>query len=50
MLKKEKKYGKGTRICKRCGRKGGIIRSYGLLFCRNCFREVAKKLGFKKYN
>jgi len=37
------------RICKRCGRKvRGIIRKYGLYICRQCFREVAPNLGFKK--
>jgi len=25
------------------------VRKYGLNFCRQCFREVAVGLGFKKY-
>ena len=36
--------------CVRCGRTGGHISKYGLNLCRQCFREVAKKIGFKKYN
>ncbi len=45
-----RKFGKNSRKCRKCGRTGGIIRSYGLLYCRQCFREEAEKLGFKKYN
>ena len=48
--KKNRKYGKSTRPCRRCGAYGPIIRKYGLYLCRQCFREVAKQLGFKKYN
>ena len=37
------------RVCKRCGGKvRGIIRKCGLYLCRQCFREVAPQLGFKK--
>ncbi len=39
--KKQRKYGKGARPCKRCGQYGPIVRKYGLNFCRQCFREVA---------
>lgn len=27
----------------------GIVRKYGLMYCRRCFREVAPSIGFKKY-
>jgi ribosomal protein S14 len=47
--KKVRNYGKGSRSCRRCGSFGAIIRRYGLNLCRQCFREVAKELGFKKY-
>jgi len=47
---KKRGYGKSTHYCKRCGQYGAVIRSYGLLLCRQCFREVAGKLGFKKYD
>ena len=43
------KIGRGSRKCKRCGTHVAIIRAYGLNICRRCFREVAPKLGFKKY-
>ncbi len=36
--------------CKRCGRTGGHISKYGLELCRQCFREKALELGFKKYS
>ncbi|MCG2719426.1 MAG: 30S ribosomal protein S14 [Nanoarchaeota archaeon] len=56
-LKKYKKFnapkkrttGINLRPCKLCGRIGGNIQAYGLNICRQCFRENAKKLGFKKY-
>ncbi len=35
--------------CRICGRKQAIIRKYGLIVCRQCFREVARNLGFEKY-
>ncbi|MBS7652079.1 MAG: 30S ribosomal protein S14 [Candidatus Bathyarchaeia archaeon] len=47
--RKEKKYGRGSRQCRRCGAHDGLIRRYDLNLCRRCFREVAEALGFKKY-
>lgn len=46
---KERKYGIGARRCTRCGRFEAHIRKYGLHLCRQCFREVASSIGFKKY-
>jgi ribosomal protein S14 len=45
-----RKFGKNIHKCRRCGRTGGVIRSYGLYYCRQCFREEAENLGFKKYS
>lgn len=46
-----RKYGLGTVTCTRCGKVGmGVIRKYHLNICRHCFREVARDLGFKKYD
>lgn len=46
---KERDFGKAKRVCRRCGRRGrGIIRKYDLHYCRQCFREIGNKLGFKK--
>ena len=42
--------GRGLKSCRRCGRHGGHIGKYGLDLCRQCFREMAKGLGFRKYN
>ena len=36
--------------CDNCGRYGGHISMYGLNMCRHCFREMAVKIGFKKYS
>ena len=47
--KKERKFGKGSRPCVRCGTFGPIIRRYNLNVCRKCFRDIATQLGFKKY-
>jgi len=47
--KKARKFGKGSRPCRRCGQYGPVIRKYGLDLCRQCFRELARSLGFKKY-
>lgn len=46
---KKRKFGKSVHPCKICGKTRGVVRKYGLNYCRQCFREVAEKLGFKKY-
>ncbi len=47
---KERSCGKNLKRCSRCGRRGGHIDKYGLDLCRQCFREIATKIGFKKYS
>lgn len=37
------------RICRICGTTHGIIRKYGLMICRQCFREKASDIGFTKF-
>jgi len=44
-----RKYGKGSRGCRICGHRMGLIRKYGLSICRQCFRENAHLIGFKKF-
>jgi small subunit ribosomal protein S14 len=46
---KERKFGIASKKCQRCGRFGAHISQYGLHLCRQCFREIAQELGFKKY-
>ncbi len=46
---KVRKFGRGAIRCLRCGTREAIIRKYGLMLCRRCFREVAPQLGFKRY-
>ncbi|KYK24646.1 30S ribosomal protein S14 [Euryarchaeota archaeon SM23-78] len=48
-MPRERKFGRTTKKCRRCGRTAAHIKKYGLNFCRQCFREVAHKIGFKKY-
>ena len=44
-----RKYGKAAKKCTRCGDHSAMISRYGLSLCRQCFREIAPKIGFKKY-
>ena len=46
---KERSCGRAIRKCRRCGRIRAHVRKYGLNYCRQCFREVAEEIGFKKY-
>jgi small subunit ribosomal protein S14 len=46
---KERKFGIAAKRCEHCGRYGAHISQYGLHLCRQCFREIATELGFKKY-
>jgi ribosomal protein S14 len=47
---KKRKIGIAVKKCERCGRFGAHIKSYGLNFCRHCFREIAEEIGFQKYS
>jgi len=44
-----KNYGKGSRACRVCAHKAGLIRKYGLDLCRQCFRQYSADIGFLKY-
>ena len=46
---KPRKNGINSKPCKTCGRLGAHIQKYGLDICRQCFRDNATRLGFKKY-
>jgi len=35
--------------CQRCGRKQGLVGKYDIWLCRQCFREIARDMGFRKY-
>lgn len=47
---KTKAFGAQTKKCVRCGRNRGHISKYGLHLCRQCFRDIATKIGFKKFS
>ena len=42
--------GQALKRCSRCNRTGGHVGKYRIGLCRHCFREIATKIGFKKYN
>jgi small subunit ribosomal protein S14 len=46
---KKRKFGKNLYPCRKCGKTSGVVRQYGIQYCRQCFREEAKKMGFRKY-
>jgi small subunit ribosomal protein S14 len=46
---KDRKYGMTVNRCFRCGRIGAHVGAYGIHLCRQCFRDIAPQLGFKKY-
>jgi len=45
-----RKYGHAAKSCRICGTHDRMIQSYRLYICGRCFREVATKMGFKKYS
>ena len=47
---KDRKFGIAAEKCEKCGRYGAHINQYGLNLCRQCFRELAEELGFKKFS
>ncbi|RLG86390.1 MAG: 30S ribosomal protein S14 [Thermoprotei archaeon] len=47
---KIRKHGRGVQRCMRCGTRDAVIQKYGLYLCRQCFRELAFSIGFRKYN
>lgn len=47
---KERSCGISLRKCRRCGRFKAHISRYKIHVCRQCFREVANSIGFKKYS
>jgi small subunit ribosomal protein S14 len=49
-MPKKRVFGIASKPCRLCGRIGAHIQKYGLEVCRQCFRDNAPKLGFKKYN
>ncbi len=36
--------------CRICGGNRGMIRKYGILLCRRCFKDHAGQLGFRKFD
>jgi len=38
------------RQCQRCGREQGLVGKYDIWLCRQCFREISRDMGFKKYS
>jgi small subunit ribosomal protein S29e len=42
----KQKFGKGARKCRVCNARQGLIRKYGIMMCRRCFRERAEEIGY----
>ncbi|MBN2142001.1 30S ribosomal protein S14 [Candidatus Woesearchaeota archaeon] len=47
---RKRKFGKELKKCRRCGSASAPNAMFGLRYCRQCLREVAQKIGFKKFN
>ena len=47
---KKRSVGKALKKCRRCGRNGAHIQKYNINLCRQCFRDIATNIGFKKYS
>lgn len=47
---KERSCGIGRVKCRRCGRNRAHLSQYKLDLCRQCFRDIALKIGFKKFS
>ena len=45
-LREEKK----KRRCRVCGTRAAVISKYRLLVCRRCFKDIAVKIGFSKFD
>ena len=41
---------KRKRKCRVCNTRQAVIVKYGLFVCRRCFKDIAKKIGFKKFD
>jgi len=39
-----------TRVCRDTGREQGLVGTYDIWLCRQSFREMAREMGFRKYN
>ena len=48
--KKNLKEQKKKRRCRVCNTRAAVIRKYNIYVCRRCFRDIAEKLGFKKFD
>ena len=42
--------GASLKKCRYCGKSRGHVSQYGINFCRQCFREHATEIGFKRYS
>lgn len=40
---------RGAKMCDRCKTRAAVYQRFGLNLCRRCFREMAPKMGFNKY-
>lgn len=38
------------RVCRDTGREQGLVGAYDIWLCRQSFRELAREMGFRKYD
>ncbi len=38
------------RVCRDTGRQQGLVGKYDIWLCRQSFREMAREMGFRKYD
>ncbi|GAB7017721.1 30S ribosomal protein S14 [Halostagnicola bangensis] len=39
-----------TQVCRATGREDGLVGKYDIWLCRQSFREMARDIGFRKYD
>lgn len=42
--------GDDRRVCRMTGREDGLVGKYDIWLCRQSFRELARDIGFEKYD
>ncbi len=41
---------KREKLCRICKNRRGLMSRYRLYLCRRCFKDVAERIGFRKYD
>ena len=49
-IKRSTDSGDDLRVCRMTGREDGLVGKYDIWLCRQSFRELARDIGFEKYD